>query len=56
MYLVATDVLAAASGRQERSPPLIEWMEANSDRPFLSTVIVAEICGGIGTPPPVSGS
>ena len=48
MYLVDTDVLSAgAPGRHERSAPLVEWMEAHSDRLFLSAVTVAEICGGI---------
>ncbi len=48
MYLVDTNVLsAAAPGSRERSPPLIERMETNSDRLFLSAVTVAEICGGI---------
>ena len=48
MYLVDTNVLSAgAPGRQERSAPLVEWMEAHSDRLFLSAVTVAEISGGI---------
>ena len=48
MYLVDTNVLSAgAPGRHERSVPLVEWMEAHSDRLFLSAVTVTEICGGI---------
>lgn len=48
MYLVDTNVLSAgAPGRQERSPALLAWMEAQSDRLFLSAVTIAEICDGI---------
>ena len=48
MYLVDTNVLSAgAPGRQERSAPLVAWMDAHSVSLFLSTVTVAEICDGI---------
>lgn len=48
MYLVDTNILsAAAPGRRERPAALIDWMDACSDRLFLSTITVAEICEGI---------
>ena len=48
MYLVDTNVLSAGTpGRQERSAPLVAWMDAHSDSLFLSAVTVAEICDGI---------
>ena len=48
MYLVDTDVLSTgAPGRRERSPGLVDWMDARSDALSLSTVTVAEIRHGI---------
>ena len=48
MYLADTNVLSAgAPGRQERSPALHAWMDANSNGLFLSAVTVAEISDGI---------
>ena len=48
MYLVDTNVLSAgAPGRPERSTALIDWMDAHSDRLFLSAVTVMEIVDGI---------
>ena len=48
MYLVDTDVLSTgAPGRRERSPGLVDWMDAHSDALSLSTVTVAEIRHGI---------
>ncbi len=48
MYLVDTDVLSTgAPGRQERSPALVDWMDARSDALFLSAIAVAEIHHGI---------
>ena len=48
MYLVDTNVLsAAAPGRQAQSAALAAWMNAHSDRLFVSAVTVAEICDGI---------
>ncbi len=48
MYLVDTDVLSAcAPTKAERPERLIEWLDRNSDRLYLSVVTVAEIEDGI---------
>lgn len=48
VYLVDTNVISAgAPSKGQRWAELAEWMDANSDRLFLSTVSVAEIEAGI---------
>jgi hypothetical protein len=48
VYLVDTDVISAgAPSKHFASAALIEWMDRNSDRLFLSTISVAEIADGI---------
>lgn len=48
MYLLDTNILSVgAPGPREAPSALIDWMDANSDQLFVSTVTVAEICGGI---------
>ena len=48
MYLLDTNILSiGAPGPREAPPALIDWMDANSDQLFVSTITVAEIHGGI---------
>ena len=48
MYLLDTNILSVgAPGPREAPSALIDWMDANSDQLFISTITVAEICGGI---------
>jgi toxin FitB len=48
VYLVDTDVISAgAPARGLVSAGLVEWMDKNSDRLFLSSITVAEIEDGI---------
>ena len=48
MYLVDTDVISAgAPSRGLASPTLVQWMEENSERVFLSSITIAEIEDGI---------
>ena len=48
MYLVDTNVLSmGAPGRREGAAALADWLDARSDKLFLSTVTVAEIGDGI---------
>lgn len=48
MYLVDTDVISiGAPSRVTVSTDLVEWMDRNSQRLFLSAISVAEIEGGI---------
>ena len=48
VYLVDTNVLSAAAPSQPRVPPqLIQWMETNSERLFLSVITIAEVEDGI---------
>jgi len=48
VYLVDTNILSIrAPGRGDRPSALVEWMGANSDALFLSTVSVAEVSAGI---------
>ena len=53
VYLVDTNVISAgAPSKGQRWAELAEWMDANSDRLFLSTVSVAEIEAGIAKADP----
>lgn len=48
MYLVDTDVISAAEpSRAIALTELVEWMDRNSERLFLSAISVAEIESGI---------
>ena len=47
MYLVDTDVISAAAPVKRRIPALLDWMERNSGRLYLSAVTIAEIEDGI---------
>jgi len=48
VYLVDTDVISAgAPSRGTVFAPLMQWMEDNSDRLFLSAVTIAEITDGV---------
>jgi toxin FitB len=48
VYLVDTDVISTgAPERALASPTLVQWMDENSDRLFLSSVTIAEIEDGI---------
>ena len=48
MYLLDTNILSVgAPGPGEAPSALIDWMDTNSDQLFISTITVAEICGGI---------
>jgi predicted nucleic acid-binding protein len=48
VYLVDTDVISAgAPSKRQASAALIQWMDRNSNRLFLSTISVAEIAEGI---------
>lgn len=48
VYLVDTDVISAGAPSKESVPiALLEWMDKNSDRLFLSSVSIAEIEDGI---------
>jgi predicted nucleic acid-binding protein len=47
VYLVDTNVLSAVSPSRPPSPPLVEWMDAQSASLFLSVVTVAEVEDGI---------
>lgn len=46
MYLVDTDVISGAP-RRIVSPALVQWIDENSDRIFLSSITIAEIEDGI---------
>lgn len=47
-FLVDTDVLSAgAPSKAQPIPELIEWMDRNSDRLYISVVTIAEIEDGI---------
>jgi predicted nucleic acid-binding protein len=44
VYLVDTDVISAGAPSKASAPiALIEWMDKNSDRLFLSSITIAEI-------------
>jgi toxin FitB len=48
MYLVDTNVLsAAAPTKSSPSPALVDWMDRNSERLFLSVITIAEIEEGV---------
>ena len=48
MYLVDTNVISASAPTKTHSrAELVEWMERNSDRLFLSAVTIAEVEDGI---------
>ncbi len=47
MYLVDTDVISAGAPVKRRTPALLDWMERNSARLYLSAVTIAEIEDGI---------
>ena len=48
MYLVDTNVLSAsAPTKAQPAPNLLDWLERNSDRLFLSVITVAEVENGI---------
>ena len=48
MYLLDTNILSVgAPGTRERPSAIVDWMDANSDELYLSTITVAEVCGGI---------
>jgi len=48
LFLVDTNVLSmGAPGRSEGAAALADWLDARSDKLFLSTVTVAEISDGI---------
>jgi predicted nucleic acid-binding protein len=48
VYLVDTNVLSAGSPAKATTPhDLVDWMDRNSDRLFLSVVTIAEIEDGI---------
>ena len=48
MYLLDTNVLSITAPHIRGKPlALINWMDANSDELFLSTITIAEICSGI---------
>ena len=46
MYLVDTDVISVGA-RRIVSPALVQWIDENSDRIFLSSITIAEIENGI---------
>lgn len=46
-FLVDTNVLPALSPGKDMDHGVVEWLEANSDRLFLSTVTISEITVGI---------
>ena len=47
-FLVDTDVLSAGAPSKARSvPQLIEWMDRNSERLYVSVITIAEIEDGI---------
>lgn len=46
-YLVDTDVLSAgAPSKIQTSVKLLEWMDVNSDRLYVSIITIAEIADG----------
>ena len=48
MYLVDTNVLSAAAPTKARiETGLVEWMDRNSDKLFISVITIAEIEAGI---------
>ena len=47
MYLVDTDVISAGAPAKRSNPALLEWMDANSARLYLSAITIAEIEDGI---------
>ena len=48
MYLLDTNILSVgAPGAGERPSAIVDWLDANSDELYLSTITVAEVCGGI---------
>ncbi len=47
MYLVDTDVISADAPTKHRLTGLLDWMDANSERLYLSAIAVAEIEDGI---------
>lgn len=46
-FLVDTNVLSALSPGKEMDHAMVGWLEAHSDRLFLSTVTISEITAGI---------
>lgn len=48
LYLVDTNIVSASTPvRRAASAPLIQWMDRNSDRLYLSVITIAEIEDGI---------
>lgn len=47
MYLVDTDVISAAAPQKRSSPALLDWMDRNARRLYLSAITIAEIEDGI---------
>lgn len=47
MYLVDTNVISAGAPAKRSNPALLEWMDANSARLYLSAITIAEIEDGI---------
>lgn len=47
MYLVDTDVISAGAPTKRNNPALLDWMERNSDRLYLSAITVTEVEDGI---------
>ncbi len=47
MYLVDTDVISASAPVKRRALALLDWMDANSARLYLSAITIAEIEDGI---------
>src|SRR4051794_3254467 len=43
MYLVDTNVVSAGAPGKHRAPELLNWMDRNSDRLYLSAITTAEI-------------
>lgn len=50
-FLVDTNVISVGAPAKSPAPLLIDWMDRNSDRLFVSTVTVAEIEDGIAKAP-----
>src|SRR5947199_10172249 len=47
MYPVDTDVISADAPGKQRAPELLDWMDRNSERLYLSPIAIAEIEDGI---------
>ena|SRR5947199_1270265 len=47
MYLIDTDVISADAPGKQRAPELLDWMDRNSERLYLSAIAIAEIEDGI---------